>query len=311
MSARQFYGQYVAPLPRRFHGANEGIMAGEHLRAARAGLEHLVRDAGSAVPRGCDQVKNTFLGGMRENESWGLRKWLSRHGGAGSICNDVEELTRNVKALPKGDEATKRLTAVLRPIARQAQLRLKKDVPAAYQEQSSAHPYLPFFHRLEACLRQMASYDPEEDDVICLDDSDEEDAAASSFSKGGGGRKASAIKSLPPKKRGRDDGGGSWKLPAKKRRHNMDDFHANAARELSKMKAAMMESPHKRAQSEVVLLDESEDDAAKPTAGARRDRWRCPECTFLNEPFATKCIMCSDDDASSIDVGALCGALFD
>ncbi len=175
VTPRQFHASYVAPLPNRFKRQNEPLMAREHLHHALSSLESLVRDAAAAVPQGHDHVKNAFLGGMRENQSWGLRKWLSEHGGAGSICNDVEEVMRHIKALKKEEETTKRLAEMLRPIARQAHDRLKKDVPASYQEKSTAHPYLPFFHRLESCLKQMASYDPEEDDVICLEDSDDED----------------------------------------------------------------------------------------------------------------------------------------
>lgn len=175
MTPRQFHASYVAPLPNRFKRQYEPLMAHEHLHHALRSLESLVRDSAAAVPQGNDHVKNAFLGGMRENQSWGLRKWLSEHGGAGSICNDVEEVMRHVKALKREEETTKRLAEILRPIARQAHDRLKKDVPAAYQEKSSAHPYLPFFHRLESCLKQMATYDPEEDDVICLEDSDDED----------------------------------------------------------------------------------------------------------------------------------------
>ena len=159
-------------------------MASHHLSAAKLQLDHLVNSARSAIPQGCEQIKNAFLGGMRENESWGLRKWLSQHGGAGSICNDLEEILRTVKSLKKEEATTIKLAELLRPIAGQAHDRLKKDVPQAYQEQSSAHPYLPFFHRLEACLKQMANYDPEEDDVICLDSDSEDDEVVVEKTKG-------------------------------------------------------------------------------------------------------------------------------
>lgn len=175
MTPREFFTHYVAPLPKRFERKNDYLMARDHLVAAKLQLDLLVREAQEAVPQGCEQVKNTFLGGMRENESWGLRKWLSKHGGAGAICNDLEEVLRTIKGLNKEEETTIKLAEMLRPIASQTHDRLKKDVPQAYQEQSSAHPYLPFFHRLEACLKQMASFDPEEDDVICLDSDDDKD----------------------------------------------------------------------------------------------------------------------------------------
>jgi len=67
------------------------------------------------------------------------------------------------------------LAEIIRPKAKQAYDRLQNDVPSAYQQISSAHPYLPFFHRLESALRSMSTFDPEEDDVICLDDSSDED----------------------------------------------------------------------------------------------------------------------------------------
>eukprot|EP00550_Attheya_septentrionalis_P011912 CAMPEP_0198302624 /NCGR_PEP_ID=MMETSP1449-20131203/55954_1 /TAXON_ID=420275 /ORGANISM="Attheya septentrionalis, Strain CCMP2084" /LENGTH=85 /DNA_ID=CAMNT_0044005041 /DNA_START=14 /DNA_END=268 /DNA_ORIENTATION=- len=60
-------------------------------------------------------------------------------------------------------------------MAKQASNRLKNDVPQAYQEVSSAHPYLPFFHRLESCLSRLSNFDPEDDDVICIDDEDDDD----------------------------------------------------------------------------------------------------------------------------------------
>ena len=198
ITPRQFHTSYVAPLPNRFKRQYEPIMASEHLHHAIRSLESLVKDAAVATPQGIDHVKNAFLGGMRENQSWGLRKWLSEHGGAGSICNDVEEVMRHVKALKRDEETTKRLAEMLRPIARQAHDRLKKDVPSAYQEKSSAHPYLPFFHRLEACLKQMATYDPEEDDVICLEDSDDEDEDVTVLSKKTGAQAPVAATSRSP-----------------------------------------------------------------------------------------------------------------
>ena len=169
MTPFEFHNMYVIPSIQRFNEENEILMTPEHLRQASASLNLLVKDAAAAIPQSCDRVKNAFLGGMRENKSWGLRKWVSDHGGAGSICDGIEEVMRRVKALRKEDETTKRLIKKLRSLARDAYAQLKKDVPASYQKQSTAHPYLPFYHRIESCLNDMASYDPEEeDDVICL-----------------------------------------------------------------------------------------------------------------------------------------------
>ena len=380
MTPRQFHATYVAPLPKRFERTNDGLMAREHLRQAKLTMEQLVRDANAAIPQGCDHVKNAFLGGMRENQSWGLRKWLSKHGGAGSICNDLEEVTRHVKALNKADETTKRLASMLRPIAKQAHDRLKKDVPQAYQEQSSAHPYLPFFHRLEACLKQMATYDPEEDDVICLDldSSDEEDAVkvvsqspvkVSSFSHSSSTpvKKRSPVQQhqqkRSPKRKSNDDiamtkrsrsdnfadqffGGNGEKGGIK---NEEDEDATKKEEETTKPKAANKNEP------EVICLDDSSDEDedendTKPLAASQQQaaaqqnnsdgegtsglapldaatlsppppppmqqyndtlttavggrggsssqqQWRCNQCTFLNDAFASKCGMCNDDDS--------------
>ncbi|KAL3803311.1 hypothetical protein ACHAW5_009771 [Stephanodiscus triporus] len=401
MTPRQFHAAYVAPLPRRFERQNESLMAREHLRQAAASLESLVGDAAAAVPQGCDQVKNAFLGGMRENESWGLRKWLSKHGGAGSICNDLEEVMRHVKALRKEDETTKRLAEMLRPIARQAHERLKKDVPQAYQERSSAHPYLPFFHRLEACLKQMATYDPEEDDVVCLDDSSDEEedvkvlttSTVRSRIDAAPAPVAAMAQSSPVKKRDV----ATIESKSFKRRCNEDE---NAAAFLSKwvesytakggddvvygLKQSRADSEKKIAdqffgerneddndnnddkgekrtktkEPEIICLystDEDDDENDTTTAGVQNSvqelkssessspepieaarlsppmgmkdygetcaqhgtstsaiqavgteisglsvasQWRCDQCTFLNEAFASKCAMCNDDDSA-------------
>ncbi|KAL3806461.1 hypothetical protein ACHAXA_009698 [Cyclostephanos tholiformis] len=396
MTPRQFHTTYVAPLPRRFERQNECLMAREHLLLAASSLESLVRDAAAAMPQGCDHVKNAFLGGMRENESWGLRKWLSKHGGAGSICNDLEEVMRHVKALRKEDETTKRLAEMLRPIARQAHERLKKDVPQAYQERSSAHPYLPFFHRLEACLKLMATYDPEEDDVICLPDSsdeEEDDIKVLSTSP-----VKSRVAAAPP-----PVAAIAQSSPVKKRnvitsKRKCDDskdieffskwvesYTAESGEDVNSLKRSKVNSENKYAdkffgerneddtddcgnkvekktkakEAEIICLDDSDEDddendtntvkvqnsgldlkpdsdqlessSAEPIEAARLSQplemqdysqtypphstsklamksaeteipsiarnWRCNQCTFLNEAFATKCVMCNDDDS--------------
>ncbi|KAL7548708.1 hypothetical protein ACHAWF_011974 [Thalassiosira exigua] len=437
MTPRQFHAAYVAPLPRRFERRNESIMERGHLRDARRKLDDLVRDALGAAPQGCDHVKNAFLGGMRENESWGLRKWLSKHGGAGAICNDLEEVMRHVKALERTSESTRRLAAMLRPIARQAHDRLKKDVPAAYQERSTAHPYLPFFHRLEACLKQMATYDPEEDDVICLDDSSDEDedvkvvvgrvksSSAHVGSSPAVKKRGGAASPTKPEKRKSDDdgeevaskwardcvgneakrsradvddgdfakgffgggdgddGGGDKKPVAKKGEaevicldsssegeeeekaddnddENIDDDDAEAQAgaepeadgeeyaELRKtasdggyasgyaspaleyasptppdppgvaaaaigegkgeeedgaLSSALVAAAAQLAQATATATMTGETSTATPTHAGAHEQWRCAQCTFLNEAFASKCVMCDDDEESAAEEG--------
>lgn len=147
----------------------------ESLQAAYTGVQSLCKDASRASTSGCDAMKNSFLGGMREGQSWGLRKWLSKNGGALVICNDLELILGAIRKLDKSLPTTKRMAEIIRPRAKQAFDRLKADVPKAYQAHSSAHPYLPFFHRLEGVLKGLATFDPEDDDVVCLDDESDEE----------------------------------------------------------------------------------------------------------------------------------------
>eukprot|EP00934_Nitzschia_sp_Nitz4_P006953 Nitzschia sp. Nitz4//scaffold10_size219509//32082//34250//NITZ4_001403-RA/size219509-processed-gene-0.116-mRNA-1//-1//CDS//3329532845//6943//frame0 len=173
MTPRQFYNTYIAVLPERFYRKNRRIMSNEDITAAFNELQTLCGKARDAERQGCEVVKNTFLGGMKDGESWGLRKWLSKHGGALHICNDSEVILNACQKLDRSKDTTRRLGDRLRPLAKKALQRLTHDVPSSYQEHSTAHPYLPFFHRLEAALKGMSNFDPEDDDVICIDDDDE------------------------------------------------------------------------------------------------------------------------------------------
>jgi len=170
---RQFHSQYIAQLPNRFYRKNVRTMSSENLMTAFKELEKLVANARTVESQGCEVVKNTFLGGMKDGESWGLRKWLSKQGGALHICNDTECLSSSCNKLEREAPSTIKLAARLRPLAAAALKKLKSEIPSSYQEQSSAHPYLPFFHRLECALRGMSNFDPEDDDVIEIVDDDE------------------------------------------------------------------------------------------------------------------------------------------
>ena len=174
MTPRQFHNAYIAKLPERFYRKNQRKMKHESLSAAVNELQKLCTEAKAVENQGCEAVKNTFLGGMKDGESWGLRKWLSKHGGALKICTECECVLHACQKLDRSLDSTRKLSMKLRPLAKKALQKLKADVPSSYQEQSSAHPYLPFFHRLESALRGMSTFDPDDDDVICIDDDDDE-----------------------------------------------------------------------------------------------------------------------------------------
>ena len=172
----KYYKTCFESLPARFFERNKLIMPSKELTDSYEGIKALLVDVKTAEQKGnLDGMKNAFLGGMRDGESWGLRKWLSKNGGALKICNDVELIWGALRNLSRDEATTKELAKILRPKARFALKRLQEGVPKAYQEVSTAHPYLPFFHRLECALKGLSEFDPEEDDVICIDDSDDDD----------------------------------------------------------------------------------------------------------------------------------------
>lgn len=288
MTPRQFYNRYLDPLPDRFYQRNKNLMESSVLNKAVHEIQKLCADSKRVEFQGCEVMKNTFLGGMKDGESWGLRKWLSKHGCALHICNDLECILRSCQDLDRSRETTRKLAERLRPLAKQALDRLKNDVPSSYQEVSTAHPYLPFFHRLESALKGMGQFDPEDDDVICIDDDDEiEEVKAKVPVK----RKADPPPAQPRQKKYKsiDQGFADMKPAAKS-----DD-------EDSVIEIVDIKSPNGGNADDFSAL-------VMPTVGANGD-WECPRCTMLNAAEARRCCMCdkvldetgapSDDDGNA------------
>jgi hypothetical protein len=259
-------------------------------------IKKLTEDCQRVEQQGCEVMKNTFLGGMKDGESWGLRKWLSKHGSALHICNDLECILRSCQDLDRNLESTKKLGERLRPLAQQALKRLQTDVPSSYQEVSTAHPYLPFFHRLESALKGMANFDPDDDDVICIDDEEElEQAKQQAVQKSNTKRAAEVVLHQP------------FEPPVKKNKQTHDYL-------------ADLKPPEFDDQNDDGVLPDSVLDAL---IGGPGD-WECPRCTMLNEAGIRRCCMCdqlkdgvdSDDDEgtgypSYEDVAAAMGAIWD
>jgi len=158
-------------------------MPNDHLQLATKEIHKLLAETKKVEYLGCDHMKVTFLGGMREGQSWGLRNWLSKHGSALQACNELEMVLTAVQRLDPSSETTIHLAAQLRKEASYARDRLIKEVPKAYQQFSNAHPFLPFFHRLESALKGLADFDPEDDDVVILDNVEQEKMKASASKK--------------------------------------------------------------------------------------------------------------------------------
>ena len=306
MTPRQFFSRYLAPLVERFHRRNMQIMEADVLTKATQEIQKLCNDAQNVQYQGCEAMKNAFLGGMKDGESWGLRKWLSTHGGALHICNDLECILHACQKLDRSAETTIKLSERLRPLAKQALDRLKNDVPASYREISTAHPYLPFYHRLESALKGMASFDPEDDDVICIDDEDEiEEVKAKA--KAPKPEKRPAVDTdvvepfaKRPKKDsdtdvdfGRLDEHGAPPIPKK---------DSDTDVEFGRFGTPPMENPF--------VLDSDDDSfievidvkqlrasdntfATDDAAGTTHDHWRCSRCTMMNMVSSKSCWVCS------------------
>jgi hypothetical protein len=174
---------YLQPLSDRFYRKYYGIMPTDHLQTATNAIRQLLVETKKSESLGCDQMKVAFLGGMREGQSWGLRNWLSKYGSALQVCNELEMILIAMQKLDPSSTFTIDLASQTRKEASYARNRLLQEVPKAYQQFSSAHPFLPFFHRLDAALKGLAEFDPEDDDVVILDDAEQEILKAAAVAK--------------------------------------------------------------------------------------------------------------------------------
>jgi Zn-finger in Ran binding protein and others len=288
MTALQFYNTYVAPLARTFYAKNQGRMEHTALNETYHGVEKLQQDARNSIGQGCEAVKceavkSTFLGGMKDGESWGLRKWLSKHGSALTVCTDLECILNACQKLDRSAESTKLLAAMLRPMARQVLNSLKTDIPASYQQHSTAHPYLPFFHRLENALRGMSNFDPEDDDVICLDSDSEDDDVV----------QVQEVRSSQA----------NFKPPAALTRKrsslseiDIDDDDVQYNKRACKVPPAPLvinnsfdDDSSSSGESECEAVIEIID--GKPAG----DDWACPSCSMVNAASSTSCLACGEE----------------
>ena len=292
MHSAQFFKTNFEKLPMRFYTRNKHIMPAEELTEAFKALQKLLEDVKKMENMNKHEaMKNTFLGGMRDGESWGLRKWLSKHGGALSICNDIELIWGALRILDKTDPKVIEIAKRLRPRMKKSLDRLKADVPKAYQEVSSAHPYLPFFHRLESALKGLSEFDPEDDDVICLDDTDDEEEVKPV---------AKAKNSLFDMDE--EDG---LKKPVAKSKH----FAIAKTTETSSYKNFPVSDDDDDDDSDIEVVGviagkaEDSDDSKQEqdflsTGGLDFDldstqpKWRCETCTYENEESSLACMMC-------------------
>jgi len=266
-------------------------------------------------------MKSNFLGGMREGQSWGLRRWLSNHGAALQVCNELEMILTALQKLDEGSPFCISLAAKVRRLTSGARERLLSDIPKAYQEFSSAHPFLPFFHRLDAALKHLSEFDPEDDDVILVDDDEIEELKEKAKQKDA--EKAQAISatdtqsltmnSIKRSLEQKSQPHGPDPQPQAKRMRPHDHFDSLPTAEKPKADDS--------SDDEIIVL-ESRPSSVQPGAGVSEEPragkspspawmlqhlggvsktgtpvtgeedWRCPLCIFKNPFHAKLCLMC-------------------
>ena len=175
-------------------------------------------------------------------------------------------------------------------MAKQALGRLKSDVPPSYQEVSTAHPYLPFFHRLESALKGMANFDPEDDDVICIDDDDEIEEAKTKAKA-----KKPQAKKRPPAIDTTD-----YVEPFAKRAKT--DFEP-VAYDFGRDGTPPIKNPFDSDGDDDSVIEilgvkpapGSDNSSLVANAGGtdNNDHWRCSRCSMLNVVCSDRCCMCS------------------
>ena len=310
VTPREFYAQHIERLPEQFYAKNRFQMDATSFQKSYEGLQQLRRDAeqsshASSSNGACETVKSTFLGGMKDGESWGLRKWLSQHGDALSVCTDLECILGAVQKLDKNLTTTKLLSDQLRPMAMLVLQRLKTDIPTSYQQHSSAHPYLPFFHRLEAALRSMSQFDPTDDGIICLDDDSDDDDEVKEVAVAEERPTSNSKRKRPPLCLAADEdakvrhrSGLKKRAPPTQHKARVDDSEENDD----------SSSGESEAQSVVEVIDAktavlnncSSAASAADDDGEIRLDWKCTYCTMENAGTRTTCYECGEANNTMI-----------
>jgi len=323
----KFYAMYLQPLSDRFYQKNYNIMPIDYLKTACEAINKLLAETKKGESLGCDHMKVTFLGGMREGQSWGLRNWLSKYGSALQICNELEMILLALQKLDPSSKLTINLASQIRKETSVTRTRLIESVPKAYQQRSSAHPFLPFFHRLDAALKCLAEFDPEDDDVVIIDDDEQEKLKAAMAAA------AAAAPRVP--QRTTSSGSNEIKLKSNKRTvvevlEVLDDSHVPAANETNsswKRRATVSTgaessnnstgsseantnrrhsggvdgSPNELACEDDFshIFDNDSSCSSKLIDIAGQGDWRCMECQIINTSDVDYCLMCERTKAPS------------
>jgi len=273
-------------------------------------LTELCVEAKKFLPYGCESVKNAFLGGMREGKSWGLRRWLSKNGGALHICSDLENIFQALQNLDREAEKTRQLASHIRPIAARVHGQLIREVPSAYQEISSAHPYLPFFHRLESVLKSLSTFDPDDDDVLIIDDEEELKALKKKGTQDESKRKANntyEINESTTKKQKHEISNGNefigGNIPNFNSKTIQDDKDSIDCEVICITNPSFRSTVDKKNPYTNVNMPIQKYDYSETVSKVPPNSWRCKQCTYLNDGASQHCYMCEiDEDYTPIPV---------
>ena len=108
-----------------------------------------------------------FVGGMKEGQSYGLRKWFSTHA-QGSLLATSLEACNEVLQAGGGLELEPAQLERIRALAAQCRGEIE-GISLGYRQRSTAHPHLPFWGRVDTVLNAIESFDPDDDEVCLVD----------------------------------------------------------------------------------------------------------------------------------------------
>jgi len=176
-------------------------------------------------------------------------------------------------------------------------------VPSAYQEISSAHPYLPFFHRLESALKSLANFDPDDDDVVIIDDEEEIQACKEKSSQKREITEVLDCEDAPAEKR---------RKPEPQLQQNNNEWNNGYQTNTDPLLFIAQCNKQEEDLSDCEVICVTNSDLNEIPQNQQRDTltstaqqsnnstnnnpdWRCTYCTFMNGFDTAKCRNCTSD----------------
>ncbi|GMI29880.1 hypothetical protein TeGR_g11815, partial [Tetraparma gracilis] len=163
-AAAKFLASRLAPCVGGFR-ACQGPLGPKLYGPARKALSKLVSEC--RPEQGLNYMVVNFVGGMKEGQSYGLRKWFSTHA-QGSLLATSLEACNEVLQAGGGLELEPAQLERIRALAKQCRGEIE-GISLGYRQRSTAHPHLPFWGRVDTVLNAIESFDPDDDEVCLVD----------------------------------------------------------------------------------------------------------------------------------------------